>query len=294
MQRLLDASATTRGYKVDDIMDGKYGEPGAALMMFRTYPRIPFWEQMNDDLPFWTETGRMHSYVDIPEAIEYGENFIVHREGPEATPYLPNVIVSSNPLIRPEDYGIAPDEMDPDMRTVRNIRMPWSEVKQTTNPLWEDGFQFYFLTPKTRHTTHSGWAVTDWEVIWGSNFGDPRRRDKRIPARRRPRGPHEPGGGTGPGSPTATTSTGRREPTRPALPQLRPGRHQRPVPQGGPAHAAGEVQPRLPVQRGHGEARLLARDAEDRRRRTRRARTAGPYLPTRDTSPATATGRTRA
>ena len=29
-----------------------------------------------------------------PEAIEYGENFVVHREGPEATPYLPNVIAS--------------------------------------------------------------------------------------------------------------------------------------------------------------------------------------------------------
>ncbi len=181
MQRLLDASATTRGYTVEDVKSGVYGEPGAALMMFRTYPRIPFFEQINDDLPFWTETGRMHSYVDIPEAIEYGENFIVHREGPEATPYLPNVIVSTNPLIRPEDYGIAPDELDPEMRTVRNIKMPWSEVKQTTNPLWEQGFQFYFLTPKTRHTTHSGWAVTDWEVIWGSNFGDPHRRDTRMP-----------------------------------------------------------------------------------------------------------------
>ncbi len=181
LQRLLDASATTRGYSVEDIRNGKYGEPGAALMMFRTYPRIPFWEQVHDDQPFWTETGRMHSYVDIPEAIEYGENFVVHREGPEATPYLPNVIVSSNPLIRPEDYGIARDELDPDMRTVRNIRLPWSEVKNTKNPLWEQGFQFYFLTPKTRHTTHSGWAVTDWHVLWGSNFADPHRRDKRLP-----------------------------------------------------------------------------------------------------------------
>ena len=27
-------------------------------------------------------------------------------KGPEATPYLPNVIVSSNPLVRPNDYGI--------------------------------------------------------------------------------------------------------------------------------------------------------------------------------------------
>ena len=181
MQRLLDASATTRGYRVDDIQAGKYGEPGAALMMFRTYPRIPFWEQMNDNLPFWTDTGRMNAYVDIPEAIEYGENFIVHREGPEATPYLPNVIVSSNALIRPEDYGIARGDIDPEMRTVRNVRLPWSEVKNTTNPLWEEGFQFYFLTPKTRHTTHSGWAVTDWEVLWGSNFADPHRRDKRYP-----------------------------------------------------------------------------------------------------------------
>ena len=180
MQRLLDASATTRGYNLEDIQNGKYGEPGAALMMFRTYPRVPFWEQMHDDLPFWTDTGRMHSYVDIPEAIEYGENFIVHREGPEATPYLPNVIVSTNPLIRPEDYGIAQDNIDADMRTVRNIKLPWSEVKNSKNPLWEAGFHFYFLTPKSRHTTHSGWAVTDWEVIWGSNFGDPHRRDTRM------------------------------------------------------------------------------------------------------------------
>ncbi|MEK7252723.1 MAG: molybdopterin-dependent oxidoreductase [Actinomycetota bacterium] len=181
LQRLLDASATTRGYRFDDIMNGVYGEPGAALMMFRTYPRIPFWEQVHDDLPFWTDTGRLNSYVDIPEAIEYGENFVVHREGPEATPYLPNVIVSSNPLIRPEDYGISPTEMDPEMRTVRNIKMPWSEAKESKNPLWEEGFNFYFLTPKSRHTVHSGWAVTDWHVIWGNNFGDPHRRDRRMP-----------------------------------------------------------------------------------------------------------------
>ncbi len=63
-------------------MAGKYGEPGSALMMFRTYPRIPYWEQVHDNMPFHTDTGRMNSYCDIPEAIEYGENFIVHREGP--------------------------------------------------------------------------------------------------------------------------------------------------------------------------------------------------------------------
>ena len=186
LQRLLDASATTAGYKVSDIMAGKYGEPGAALMMFRTYPRMPFYEQVHDDLPFFTDTGRLNAYCDIPEAITHGENFIVHREGPEATPYLPNVIVSSNPLIRPDNFGLTPEMLqaeviDADLRTIANNKLPWAEVKQTKNPLWRQGFRFFFLTPKTRHTVHSSWAVTDWNVIWASNFGDPHRADKRLP-----------------------------------------------------------------------------------------------------------------
>ncbi|HAM58984.1 MAG TPA: nitrate oxidoreductase subunit alpha, partial [Candidatus Rokubacteria bacterium] len=101
IQRLLDSSTTARGYKVSDILAGKYGEPGVALMLFRTYPREPFWEQVTESLPFYTPTGRLQAYNDEPEIIQYGENFIVHREGPEATPYLPNAIVSTNPLIRP-------------------------------------------------------------------------------------------------------------------------------------------------------------------------------------------------
>jgi nitrate reductase alpha subunit len=186
MQRLLDSSTTTSGYKVEDIMAGKYGEPGAALMMFRTYPRIPFYEQIVDNVPFFTDTGRLNAYCDIPEAIEYGENFIVHREGPEATPYLPNVIVSSNPYIRPDNQGITPEMLqrevlDADMRTVANNKLPWAEVKKTKNSLWEQGFQFYCLTPKTRHRVHSQWSSVDWHAIWDSNFGDPYRQDKRMP-----------------------------------------------------------------------------------------------------------------
>jgi len=181
IQRLLDTSTTTKGYKVEEIMAGKYGEPGACLMLFRTYPRIPFWEQVHDSVPFYTDTGRLHGYCDIPEAIEYGENFIVHREGPEATTYLPNVIVTTNPYIRPEDYGISPDAMHWDERTVRNIKMAWADAKRTTNPLWEKGYRFYCLTPKTRHRVHSSWSACDWNLIWDSNFGDPYRMDKRMP-----------------------------------------------------------------------------------------------------------------
>ena len=131
IQRLLDTCTTTAGYKLTDIMAGKYGPSGGCLLNFRTYPRIPFYEQVHDSEPFHTDTGRMHAYADVPEAIEYGENFIVHREGPEATPYLPNVIVSSNPLVRPEDYGIPAKAEHWDERTIRNIKMPWSKVKQT-------------------------------------------------------------------------------------------------------------------------------------------------------------------
>jgi nitrate reductase alpha subunit len=72
IQRLLDTSTTTAGYRLADIMAGKYGPPGGALMLFRTYPRIPFWEQVHDSEPFHTDTGRLHAYADVPEAIAYG------------------------------------------------------------------------------------------------------------------------------------------------------------------------------------------------------------------------------
>ncbi len=181
IQRLLDSSTTTAGYKLEDIMAGKYGPPGGALMLFRTYPRVPFWEQIHEDQPFFTDTGRLNAYTDVPEAIEYGENFIVHREGPEATPFLPNVIVSSNPYVRPNDYGISETAEHWDNRTVRNVKLPWEDVKETKNFLWERGFKFYCLTPKSRHRVHSLWSNVDWHEIWDSNFGDPYRMDKRTP-----------------------------------------------------------------------------------------------------------------
>jgi len=186
IQRVLDNSTTTRGengpYEVEKLAKGEYGgEPGAALLLFRTYPRIPFYEQIHDSIPFYTDCGRLASYCDIPEAVEYGENLVVHREAVEATPYLPNVIVSASPFIRPKDYGIPLEATDADLRQVRNVKMPWSEVKKTVNPLWKQGFRFFCSTPKSRHSTHSSWTTVDWHWIWSDNFGDPYRADKRAP-----------------------------------------------------------------------------------------------------------------
>jgi len=178
IQRVLDASSTTRGYKAEDLLRSDKGW----LMMFRTYPRIPGWEQINESKPFYNKTGRLEFYRDEDEFIRYGENLIVHREPVEATPYLPNVIVSSHPAIRPYDFGIPADATGAEDRQARNHKLPWAEVKHTENFLWRNGFRFYCLTPKTRHTVHSSWAVVDWNMLWANNFGDPYRNEKRSAA----------------------------------------------------------------------------------------------------------------
>ncbi len=186
MQRVFNSCTTTRGengpYDVEKLRKGAYGgEPGAALMLFRTYPRVSFYEQVHDSIPFYTDCGRLATYCDLDEAIQAGENLIVHREAVEATPYLPNVIVSTSEFIRPNDFGIPLEEMDADLRSVRNVKLPWDRVKATVNPLWHQGFRFFCLTPKSRHSVHSSWSTIDWHWMWSCNHSDTRRRDKRLP-----------------------------------------------------------------------------------------------------------------
>ncbi|HWI63199.1 MAG TPA: hypothetical protein VNT75_15255 [Symbiobacteriaceae bacterium] len=151
------------------------------LVMFRTYPRIFGWEQVHEHKPWYTKTGRIELYKDEQEFIDLGENLIVHREPVEATPFLPNVIMGSHPAIRPVNE-VANDAISADERSVRNVKMKWAEIKKTPNPLFAKGYKFYFLTPKSRHRVHSSWAMTDWNVIWDSNFGDPYRNDRRTPS----------------------------------------------------------------------------------------------------------------
>ncbi len=180
MQRILDGSVAFRGYKVSELQ--KQG--GAALAMFRTYPRVPGWEQINENVPFYTKTGRLELYRDEDEWINQGENLIVHREPVEATPYQTNVIVVPGDFdsIRPKDYGISPDELDGDARCLFNQKWDWPKVKGSRNPLAKKyGLFAVFVTCKTRHRVHSSWSTVDWNMIWCSNFGDPYRMDKRSP-----------------------------------------------------------------------------------------------------------------
>ncbi len=124
----------------------------------------------------------MELYREEDEWINQGENLIVHREPIEATPYQPRVIVagSSLNLLRPKDYGVSPEDTT-DAKTLFNRIMRTNEVLRTQNPMVRDGLRFHVSTPKPRHRTHSSWNSSDWNAIWANNFGDPYRRDTRLP-----------------------------------------------------------------------------------------------------------------
>ncbi|MFQ5854267.1 MAG: molybdopterin-dependent oxidoreductase [Anaerolineae bacterium] len=179
LQRIIDSSTTLRGYDVRDMLRAERG----FLTLFRTYPRIPGWEQIQESVPFYTRTGRLELYREEDEWIAQGENVVVHREPIEATPYQPRTIVAPRGLdvLRPKDYGIAADDTAATNKTVLNRVMTTGELLQTENPLHRAGYRFVLITPKPRHRVHSSWNTSDWNVIWASNFGDPFRHDKRAP-----------------------------------------------------------------------------------------------------------------
>ena len=78
-----------------------------------------------------------------------GKTSSSHREGPEATPYLPNAIITNN-RYRPARRLCNSDQRRSTMMisTLRNIKLPWQEIKRHPNPLWEKGYQFYCVTPE--------------------------------------------------------------------------------------------------------------------------------------------------
>ena len=100
--------------------------------------------------PLDADSGRLRELLRQPEAIEYGENFIVHREGPEATPYLPNVIVSTQPLrpsgrLRHSDHGATSATTS---ARSRNIKLSWSEMKTSQQPAVGEGLPVLLRHPQ--------------------------------------------------------------------------------------------------------------------------------------------------
>jgi nitrate reductase alpha subunit len=184
LQRILDHSSLTRGYRIDDLEEkAKRGVP--ALMMSRTYPKTVGWEQVHESRPWWTKTGRLEFYREEDEFIAAGENLPVHREPIDSTFYEPNVIVAPpHPAIRPrgpESYGVAKDDLSNEVRQGRNVVKTWAETKASPHPLAKNGYRFVFHTPKYRHGTHTLPVDTDMIAVLFGPFGDIHRHDKRMP-----------------------------------------------------------------------------------------------------------------
>lgn len=185
LERITKTSTSLKGYTFKELHDNALkGIP--SLKNLRTYPKVAGWEQTNEDKPWYTKSGRLEFYREEPEFIEHGENLPVYREPIDATFYEPNVIVSKqNSLLKPvqpEDFGIKRDELNTEVRQVRNIIKPWDELKKTRHPLMkEKGYRFLFITPKYRHGAHSTPIDLDVITVWYGPFGDIYRKDKRKP-----------------------------------------------------------------------------------------------------------------
>ena len=184
LQRILDASTNTRGYRFSDL-EARAKEGIPALMLSRTTPKVVGYEQVTDSRPWYTKSGRLEFYREEDEFIEAGENLPVHREPVDSTFYEPNIIVApAHEAIRPagpESYGVRRDDLSCETRCGRNVVLSWQQARQTSHPRIREGFRFIFHTPKYRHGAHTTPIDTDMVAVLFGPFGDLYRHDKRSP-----------------------------------------------------------------------------------------------------------------
>ncbi|ELY91880.1 molybdopterin oxidoreductase [Natrialba hulunbeirensis JCM 10989] len=189
LQRIIDHSNTVTGYDIEDLLeDAEQGTP--AIIMTRTYPKQVGTEQMQDDDPWYTKTGRLEFFREEEEFAAAGENIPLHREPMDATPYEPNVIVddSDSPVITPEtpaDRGWDSEEKvaDTNDRQVRNVVHSPDELVNSAHPLTDldEGYDYVYMTPKYRHGTHTFANALPNIAVWWGNYGDMHREDERMP-----------------------------------------------------------------------------------------------------------------
>ncbi len=184
LQRVLDFSTNTKGYRCSDL-EAKAREGVPALVNSRTTPKAVGYDQLADSRPWYTKSGRLEFYREEDEFIEAGENLPVHREPVDSTFFEPNIIIApTHEAIRavgPEHYGVRRDDLRCETRCGRNVALPWPEARRTVHPRAKEGFRFIFHTPKYRHGSHTTPIDTDMVAILFGPFGDIYRHDKRSP-----------------------------------------------------------------------------------------------------------------
>ena len=184
IQRVLDQSNITKGYKFDDLLEkAEKGVP--VMMMGRSYPKFIGYEQSVECLPWYNRTGRLEFLRDEPEFRMHGENLPLHREPIDSTFHQPNVIVAApHPLIRPDSpktMGFSERDLRGETRQVRNVVLTPDELMKTQHPLMKHGFTHQWITPKYRHSVHTLVADLDILAVWWGPYGDMYRHDKRSP-----------------------------------------------------------------------------------------------------------------
>ncbi|HOV73252.1 MAG TPA: molybdopterin-dependent oxidoreductase [Candidatus Hydrogenedentes bacterium] len=184
LQRILDNSTNTKGFKIEEL-EAKAREGIPAILNSRTSPKVVGYDQIEDSKPWYTMSGRLELYREEDEFIEAGENLPVHREPVDSTFYEPNVIVApKHEVIRPagpEIYGVERTDLSCETRCGRNVVLTWEETRATAHPRAAEGYRFIFHTPKYRHGAHTTPIDTDMVAILFGPFGDIYRRDKRKP-----------------------------------------------------------------------------------------------------------------
>lgn len=186
LQRIINASATLKGYKIADLHEkAKQGIP--AIMHNRSYPRASSYEQTKSDMPWHTKSGRLEFYRPEPEFVMHGENMPIYREPIDSTQYEPNVIVANNhDAIRPKtpkDFGMKESNLSTEARQVRNVIKTPEQLVASKHPLkLKLKFSHVYHTPKYRHGAHTTPVDTDYTAVWFGPFGDVYRHDKRMPA----------------------------------------------------------------------------------------------------------------
>ncbi len=185
LQRILNGSFTTKGYKISEI-EKKAEEGIPSLLHSRTYPRVSSYEQAKSEHPWHTKSGRLEFYRPEAEFIESGENLVVYREPIDSTPYEPNVIVGhAHDALRPTQphvYGMKLDDMSTEARQVRHVMRSSEELLKTEHPLRMKLHTHVYHTPKYRHGAHTTPVDTDYTAVWFGPFGDVYRHDKRMPS----------------------------------------------------------------------------------------------------------------
>jgi nitrate reductase alpha subunit len=184
IQRILDHSNITSGYKFEDLLEKAHqGIP--VMMMGRVYPKHIGYEQSVESKPWYNRTGRLEFLRDEPEFKVHGEMIPLHREPIDATFHEPNAIVAApHPLIRPKgpaDLGLDPDDRSGETRQVRNVVLTPDQLLETRHPLMDQGFTHQWITPKYRHSVHTIVADIDILSVWWGPYGDMYRHDRRMP-----------------------------------------------------------------------------------------------------------------